>query len=248
MTEWVQGRVSKIEHWTDRLFSLHVRAAVAPFKAGQFTKLALDIQGERIQRAYSYVNAPDSDDLIFYVIQVPEGKLSGALQQLQVGDNVWLTAQANGFFVLDELPPPRDLWMIATGTAIGPYLSMLAQPSQLESIRHIRLIHAVRQQSDLSYWPQMQALEAEYAGKLRCLSVVSREANPDGLEGRIPALLTSGALEQKAELAITAEHSHIMLCGNPQMVRDTQQTLINSFNLQKHLRRKPGQITSEHYW
>ncbi|MGL6146895.1 MAG: ferredoxin--NADP(+) reductase, partial [Plesiomonas sp.] len=76
----------------------------------------------------------------------------------------------------------------------------------------------------------------------------SREANPDGLEGRIPALLTSGALEQKAELAITAEHSHIMLCGNPQMVRDTQQTLINSFNLQKHLRRKPGQITSEHYW
>ncbi|MGL5605211.1 MAG: ferredoxin--NADP(+) reductase, partial [Plesiomonas sp.] len=50
MTEWVQGRVSKIEHWTDRLFSLHVRAAVAPFKAGQFTKLALDIQGERIQR------------------------------------------------------------------------------------------------------------------------------------------------------------------------------------------------------
>ncbi|MGL6147760.1 MAG: FAD-binding oxidoreductase, partial [Plesiomonas sp.] len=128
MTEWVQGRVSKIEHWTDRLFSLHVRAAVAPFKAGQFTKLALDIQGERIQRAYSYVNAPDSDDLIFYVIQVPEGKLSGALQQLQVGDNVWLTAQANGFFVLDELPPTRDLWMIATGTAIGPYLSMLAQP------------------------------------------------------------------------------------------------------------------------
>ncbi|MGL5044357.1 MAG: ferredoxin--NADP(+) reductase, partial [Plesiomonas sp.] len=164
------------------------------------------------------------------------------------GDNVWLTAQANGFFVLDELPPTHDLWMIATGTAIGPYLSMLAQPSQLESIRHIRLIHAVRQQSDLSYWPQMQALEAEYAGKLRCLSVVSREANPDGLEGRIPALLTSGALEQKAELAITAEHSHIMLCGNPQMVRDTQQTLINSFNLQKHLRRKPGQITSEHYW
>lgn len=248
MTEWVAGTVISNTRWTERLFSLRVRADIAPFQAGQFTKLALDLDGERVQRAYSYVNGSANPELEFYIIQVPQGRLSPALQRLQPGDSLWLTRDATGFFVLDEIPPARDLWMLATGTAIGPYLSILADPSALTRFTHLRLIHAVRRQEDLSYLPQMRELEQRYAGRLRCLTVVSREANPDGLEGRIPDLLTSGALEQAADLAISAEHSHLMLCGNPQMVRDTQALLKEQYGLSKHLRRKPGQITSEHYW
>ncbi|MGL4769934.1 MAG: FAD-binding oxidoreductase, partial [Plesiomonas shigelloides] len=208
MTEWVAGTVISNTRWTERLFSLRVRADIAPFQAGQFTKLALDLDGERVQRAYSYVNGSANPELEFYIIQVPQGRLSPALQRLQPGDSLWLTRDANGFFVLDEIPPARDLWMLATGTAIGPYLSILADPSALTRFTHLRLIHAVRRQEDLSYLPQMRELEQRYAGRLRCLTVVSREANPDGLEGRIPDLLTSGALEQVADLAISAEHSH----------------------------------------
>ena len=58
MADWVSGKVTKVEYWTDALFSLYVRAPVHPFTAGQFTKLGLEIDGERVQRAYSYVNAP----------------------------------------------------------------------------------------------------------------------------------------------------------------------------------------------
>ena len=56
MADWVTGKVTKVQNWTDALFSLTVHAPVLPFTAGQFTKLGLEIDGERVQRAYSYVN------------------------------------------------------------------------------------------------------------------------------------------------------------------------------------------------
>ncbi|MNJ69150.1 Ferredoxin--NADP reductase [compost metagenome] len=78
--------------------------------------------------------------------------------------------------------------------------------------------------------------------------MVSREEVAGSLTGRVPALLEDGLLEAAVGLTLDAETSHVMLCGNPQMVRDTQQTLKEKYQMRKHLRRKPGHITSEHYW
>ena len=75
MADWVTGKVTKVQNWTDALFSLTVHAPVLPFTAGQFTKLGLEIDGERVQRAYSYVNSPDNPDLEFYLVTVPDGGL-----------------------------------------------------------------------------------------------------------------------------------------------------------------------------
>ena len=103
MAEWVNGKVTQVKQWTDGLFSLVVNAPIDPFTAGQFAKLALEIDGERVQRAYSYVNAPDDANLEFYLVTVPEGKLSPRLNQLRPGSDVMVTKEAAGFFVLDEV-------------------------------------------------------------------------------------------------------------------------------------------------
>ncbi|MFP2240522.1 ferredoxin--NADP(+) reductase [Pseudescherichia vulneris] len=248
MADWVTGKVTKIENWTDALFSLTVHAPVHPFTAGQFTKLGLEIDGERVQRAYSYVNAPSNPDLEFYLVTVPEGKLSPRLASLKPGDEVQLVSEAAGFFVLDEVPDCETLWMLATGTALGPYLSMLQEGKDLARFKNLVLVHAVRYAADLSYLPLMLELQQRYEGKLRIQTVVSREAVPGSLTGRVPALIESGALEAATGLTMTAENSHVMLCGNPQMVRDTQQLLKESRQMTKHLRRRPGHMTAEHYW
>lgn len=86
MADWVTGKVTKVQNWTDALFSLTVHAPINPFTAGQFTKLGLEIDGERVQRAYSYVNAPDNPNLEFYLVTVPQGKLSPRLAALKPGD------------------------------------------------------------------------------------------------------------------------------------------------------------------
>lgn len=87
------------------------------------------------------------------------------------------------------------------------------------------LVHAVRYAADLSYLPLMRELEQRYAGKLRIQTVVSRETVEGSLTGRVPFLIETGALEEAVGLPMTTDTSHVMLCGNPQMVRDTQQLL-----------------------
>jgi ferredoxin--NADP+ reductase len=248
MAEWVNGKVTGVQHWTDGLFSITVDAPIDSFTAGQFAKLSLEIDGERVQRAYSYVNAPSDPNLEFYLVTVPEGKLSPRLHQLQPGAEVLVTKEAAGFFVLEEVPDCDTLWMLATGTAIGPYLSILQEGKDLERFNNLVLVHAARFARDLSYLPLMQQLQQRFNGKLRIQTVVSREEVAGSLTGRVPALLADGRLEAAVGLTLDAETSHVMLCGNPQMVRDTQQTLKEKYQMRKHLRRKPGHITSEHYW
>lgn len=248
MAEWVTGKVTKVQFWTDALFSLTVHAPVHPFTAGQFAKLGLEIDGERVQRAYSYVNAPGNPDLEFYLVTVPEGKLSPRLAALQPGDEVQIVSEAAGFFVLEEVPDCETLWMLATGTAIGPYLSILQEGKDLQRFKNLVLVHAVRYAADLSYLPLMLELQQRYEGKLRIQTVVSRETISGSLTGRVPALIESGALEEAVGLPMNTETSHVMMCGNPQMVRDTTQLLKDSRQMTKHLRRRPGHITAEHYW
>ncbi|UXY10847.1 ferredoxin--NADP(+) reductase [Kosakonia sp. ML.JS2a] len=248
MADWVTGKVTKVQFWTDALFSLTVHAPVLPFTAGQFAKLGLEIDGERVQRAYSYVNAPGNPDLEFYLVIVPEGKLSPRLAALQPGDEVLVVSEAAGFFVLEEVPDCETLWMLATGTAIGPYLSILQEGKDLERFKNLVLVHAVRYAADLSYLPLMLELQKRYEGKLRIQTVVSRETISGSLTGRVPALIENGALEDAVGLPMNAGNSHVMLCGNPQMVRDTTQLLKETRQMTKHLRRRPGHITAEHYW
>lgn len=164
MADWVTGKVTKVQNWTDALFSLTVHAPINPFTAGQFTKLGLEIDGERVQRAYSYVNAPDNPNLEFYLVTVPQGKLSPRLAALKPGDEVQVVSDASGFFVLDEVPDCETLWMLATGTAIGPYLSILQYGQDVARFKNLVLVHAARFAADLSYLPLMLELQQRYEG------------------------------------------------------------------------------------
>lgn len=198
--------------------------------------------------APTHVNSPDNPDLEFYLVTVPDGKLSPRLAALKPGDEVHVVSEAAGFFVLDEVPNSETLWMLATGTAIGPYLSILQLGKDLDRFKNLVLVHATRYAADLSYLPLMRELEKRYEGKLRIQTVVSRETAEGALTGRIPTLIESSALENAVGLPINKETSHVMLCGNPQMVRDTQQLLKETRQMTKHLRRRPGHMTAEHYW
>ena len=56
---------------------------------------------------------------------VEGGLLSPKLDRCQVGSSIWLQERAAGFLTLDEIPEGRDLWLLATGTGISPFLSIL---------------------------------------------------------------------------------------------------------------------------
>ena len=247
MSNWVQARVKDIVWWNDSLFSLIVNADVEPFKAGQFTKLSIIENDKRIARAYSYVNSPQSNDLEFYLINVNGGVLSSYLATLKVGDTVLIERRATGFFTLDEVPNSEQLWMLSTGTAIGPFLSMLQQQQVWQQFKHINLVHGVRYNNDLSYKTLINELIDTHPAQLNYVPVVSREKPQKGLQGRITDAIQTSDLFNEVNLSATPDNAQFMICGNPQMVKDTTELLIQR-NFKRNRRREPGHITVEQYW
>ncbi|WP_325891437.1 ferredoxin--NADP reductase [Grimontia sp. NTOU-MAR1] len=247
MATWIKAEVIENRRWSKDLFSLVLDANVDAFTAGQFTKLGLEIDGKIIQRAYSFVNPPNSKYLEIYATRVADGLLSPRLHALETGDSVLITQEASGFFTLEEIPEGDDLWMLSTGTAIGPFLSILQQDEVWQRFRKVVLVHAVRFSADLSYQAEINELQQKRSDQIIVQPFVSREPKAGALSGRITHALEDGLLERMVGLHMTQQKSQVMLCGNPQMVKDVRAILIEK-GLEKNLRRKPGNITTEQYW
>lgn len=238
----MEGRVVENRHWTDALFSLKVEGAPLSFEAGQFVRIALDISAERIARPFSFVNPPSEPVHEFYGIVVPEGPLSPRLARLQAGDALYVATNPAGFLVLSEVPDARTLWLVSTGTGIAPFLSMLRTEAPWKRFENVVLVHAVRHARELVYRELIASIP-----RVKYVPFASREEAAGALSGRIPAAIRDGRLEAAAGQALSAEGSHVMLCGNPDMLRDATAAL-QERGLRKHRRRAPGHITVESFW
>jgi ferredoxin--NADP+ reductase len=241
MAKWLEGRVIENKHWTDALFSLRVEAPRLQFQAGQFVRIALE---EKVARPFSVVNAPDDPVLEFYGIVVPEGPLSPRLARLGAGERLLVATNPAGFLVLSEVPDARTLWLVSTGTGIAPFLSILRTETPWRRFGNVVLVHAVRHARELVYQDMIARIRGQH--DLRYVTFVSRENALGSLAGRIPAAIRDGRLEAAAGLALD-QAAHVMLCGNPQMLKDAQAAL-GERGLRKHRRRTPGHITVESFW
>ena len=223
------------------------------FTAGQLARLGVRTErGNLVWRAYSMVSSPFDEFLDFFSIVVPDGEFTSVLSQLKIGDELLIEKQPQGFLTLDRFIDGRDLWMLATGTGVAPFLSILQDFSVWERFERIVLVYSARTEAELAYQDLLQELLsreyiAPHAYKLKFVPVVTREPAEGRLSQRITESLVNGQLEQAADLAITPEHSRILICGNPEMVDETRK-LLKKRDLQLSLTRRPGQVAVENYW
>jgi ferredoxin--NADP+ reductase len=235
----------------DTLHTLLVDAPQLAFVAGQFARLALPAppgsKDPMVVRPNSFVNPPWRAPHEFYFNVLPEGPLSPRLAALGVGDKVWLAPRASGMFTISETASADTLWCLSTGTGIGPFLSMLRTEDPWDKFGNVVLVHAVRHAIDLTYREEIGGIARAHEGRFRYVPMVSRDAHPDALAGRIQAAIEDGRLEARVALPLTAENAHAMLCGNPAMVDDVQKVLAMR-GMRRHRRKEPGHITLETYW
>ena len=246
MEDWQEGEIIENIKWTNDLASLKIDAKIKPHQAGQFTRIGLKVGNEIITRAYSYASDPRAELLEIIYINIPDGILSPKLHKLKKGDKILIMQQAIGYFVIDEIPKGKNLWMIATGTALGVFLAILKTNLPWKRFKKIVLIHGVRYGDELIYQDLIREFDKKYPDQFCYIKSVTRDKCENTFNYRIPLGIQSKNFQNFAGIQIDDE-SQFMLCGNPDMIKDTTE-ILKKFGLMKHRRAKPGNITVERYW
>ena len=247
--------ITEVRPWTDSLFSFRTtRDRGYRFVPGQFARIGVqdEASGANIWRAYSIASASYDEHLEFFSVVVPGGAFTSRLSRLREGDPILVERKSYGFLTTDRFAAGRDLWMLATGTGLAPFLSILHEFETWESYDNLVLVQSVRTQSELAYEDLIRGFEkseyyAEFARKLRYVRIVTREPVEGTLRDRVTKLLASGVLEENVGLRLDHDRSRIMLCGNPEMVEDSRKLLLSrGFRLSR--RGEPGHLAVENYW
>ncbi len=247
--------ITEVRPWTDSLFSFRTtRDPGYRFVPGQFARLGVQRADadEIVWRAYSIASAAHDEHLEFFSVVVPNGAFTSRLARLREGDAIYVERKSYGFLTTDRFEAGRDLWMLATGTGLAPFLSILHDFATWEQYDNLVLVQSVRTQPELAYEDVIRGFDrsdyyAEHAHKLRYARIVTREPVPGTLRDRVTKLLASGVLEENLGLKLDHERSRIMLCGNPEMVEDSRKLLIDrGFRLSR--RGEPGHLAVENYW
>ena len=211
------------------------------FKAGQFISLHLASDGKEQRRNYSLANSPGQSNTIeFACSYIPGGLASTRLWNLTPGDIIDASGPY-GMLVLPEQPLSRYI-LVATGTGVTPYRSMLPDLIELikNNVSQVVLLQGVRTRKDLLYKEEFTSMMQQYP-QFIFKACYSREENADDLQdfeyhGYVQDHLT--------DLQIHPEQDLAYLCGNPLMV-DAAFEKLQSLGLDKKSIKREKYISSK---
>ncbi len=224
--------VTRVHHWNEHLFSFAItRPASFRFRSGEFVMLGLPDGQRPLLRAYSIASPCHAEELEFLSIKVTDGPLTSRLQRIKESDPVFLGRKPTGTLVADALLPGRRLYLLATGTGLAPFLSVVRDPDIYERFSQVILVHSVRRVSDLAFRDE---LEAQLAGdplvqdqallQFHNIPTVTRDPFRNGK--RIGALIGDGTLfapPVTGNRHFDPATDRVMMCGSMAMIRDLEQ-------------------------
>ncbi|NMG75107.1 ferredoxin--NADP reductase [Aromatoleum diolicum] len=252
MSNLATERVLSVHHWNDSLFSFRTtRDRGLRFVNGQFVMIGLEVEGRPLTRAYSIASPNHEEHLEFFSIKVPNGPLTSRLQHLKEGDPIVVSKKPTGTLVLHDLKPGKHLYLLATGTGLAPFMSVIQDPETYDRFERVVLIHGVRTVSELAYrgFITRELPEHEFFGewareKLIYYPTVTRE--PFIHQGRLTHLIETGKLFRDIGLPdLDPAVDRVMICGSPAMLKDCC-TLLDArgFKVSRHIG-EPGDYVIE---
>jgi ferredoxin--NADP+ reductase len=256
------------EEINPQLVILRVRpdAALFDFKPGQFAVLGLQTSAPRvpeatveepsaepdkmIRRAYSIASSSVERRYVeFYLTLVTSGQLTPRLFALKHGDRVFLGPKASGLFTLDRVAPGKAVILIATGTGLAPYISMLRTMLVNDSQRRYVVLHGARYSWDLGYRGELESLARVRPNFTYIPSITRPDEDPHfhGRSGRLQALLEQGVVEKDSGVTLDPAQADVFLCGNPEMVKVVK-AILEAKGFSAGHGKEPGNIHVEEYW
>jgi len=235
-------KVIEVEHYTDKLFRIKTeRPKTYRYVAGEFTMIGLDNWSEKLQRnkpimrAYSFTSGPYDEYLEFYSIKVPNGPLTSKLQHIKVGDDLIVGEKPTGTLTLNNLALGGDLWLLATGTGIAPFISLLRDPTTYECFDNIHVYWSVRTAKELQAWDSFLQEQG-----IKYTATVTQDPTWSGLNKRITHFIKAGQIVPNLE---PKDHK-IMICGSLDFNKEVA-TMFNNWGFAEGSNKEAGTFVQE---
>ena len=235
-------KVIEVEHYTETLFRIRTeRPRTFRFTAGEFVMIGLDNWSEKLQknkpimRAYSLTSGPYDEYLEFYSIKVPDGPLTSRLQNVIVGDDIIVGDKPTGTLTLANLELGSNLYLLATGTGIAPFISLLRDPTTYDHFDRIHVAWSVREQAELiSYNSFLQDCDIIYT------PIVTRDPEWPFMNKRITKMLSAGMLIPELD----PSKNKVMVCGSNNFNSEVK-TMLTDWKWQEGTRQVAGTFVQE---
>lgn len=199
-----------------------------PFKyaSGQYATLGVEVDGKRIERAYSIVSSPYEDTLEFFIELVPQGALTPHLYKLQVGDTMSCRKVAKGRFTLDQKSGRKNHFLLATVTGIAPFVSYVrtlycdwkSGGNALPGDHRLYCVEGGSRSWEFGYREELEKVAAEVPW-FKFVATVSRpwlENDWKGETGRVDDLV-----RKYVEIwGLQPDTTTAYLCGHPNMIEN----------------------------
>lgn len=265
----LNAAVLQKDELTPRLMILRTAAVgweLPEFEAGQYVVLGLPPsvprsplsipehypvdEGKLIRRAYSIASSSVQHEYMdFYINMVSDGALTPRLFTLKVGDRLWLSSHVTGMFTLADVPSDKNIILVATGTGLAPYMSMLSTHLKCGGPRRVAVLHGAYNSWDLGYRAELMMMQY-LCNNFTYLATIDRpEKEPVPWHehiGWVQDLLAQGEVEKAWGFRPTPENTHVFLCGNPGMLKACLD-LLEGQGFTEHSHRRPGEIHVERY-
>ena len=204
--------VLEVTHYTDRLFKFKTtRDKSFKFKNGEFAMIGLETETKPLLRAYSITSTCYEDHLEFLSIKVPDGPLTSRLQNILEGDTILIKPKTTGSLVIDYLKPKKNLVLLATGTGIAPFISIVNDYETYERFENVLLFHTVRDKNELAYLKELTELSQNMN-----LKYIESVTNGNYVrEGRF-----WDWIEESLPNNFSMERDSIMVCGSPELNKE----------------------------
>ena len=240
--------VIDVKHWSDKTFSFRTtRTFPNKFENGEFAMIGIEHEGKKLMRAYSFASANHEDHLEFLSIKIKDGPLTSKLQHIKEGDQVLVNSKATGTLVIDYLLPGRNLYLIATGTGLAPFMAIIKDPRTYERFDKVVLTHTVQYENELAYKDELETFNKNWhevtKENFRYFNTLTQQEWKH--TGRITKWIKDGnlfhtTLNQKLE----PEFDRFMICGSQGLNTDLIEHF-ESLGMQEGNTSIPGQFVIE---
>ncbi len=233
---WLAAKVSEVRPETARVSSIYFECpGWDGHMAGQHVDIRLTAEdGYQAQRSYSIGSAPEDDHLVLTIERLQDGEVSPYLVDVvEPGDQLEMRGPIGRYFVWEE-SMGGPLLLIAGGSGVVPFRSMLRHLVSADATARTRLLYSARTLEDVIYRQELEELGERDGIDVEFVLTRAQPPGWDGYSRRIDR-------EMLDEVSWAPEERPLIyICGPTSFVETAAASLVD-------LGHDPGLVRTERF-